>query len=86
VVEVVNVMKLIEVFLPLTDNSHWKIGDRHFKALNDELINKFGGLTIHSRSPAQGFYQSDGTVTHDDLVVLEIMTDQIDRSWWSDFR
>lgn len=79
-------MKLVQIFLPLTDRTNWKIGDRQFQEVRAELTEKFGGLTIYSRSPAEGLYQSGGEVSRDEIVVFEVMTDELDRPWWADFR
>jgi hypothetical protein len=44
-------MKLIEIFLPLTDNSGRKLRKELFVETRRELIERFGGLTAYSRSP-----------------------------------
>ena len=79
-------MKLVQIFLPLTDNKNWKVGGREFQEVRAELTESFGGLTIYSRSPAEGLYQSGGEVARDDIVVFEVMTEELDRPWWADFR
>ena len=44
------------------------------------------GLTAYARAPAKGLWAGDGGVERDDIVVYEVMTEQLDRSWWSMFR
>ena len=48
----------------------------------EELKRKFGGVTVYDRSPAKG-----KTVTSsDDIVIFEVMTDDLERAWWSSCR
>ena len=48
----------------------------------EELKRKFGGVTVYDRSPARG-----KTVTSsDDIVIFEVMTDDLERAWWSSCR
>lgn len=79
-------MHLIEILLPLRDN-----GGRPFEAelygrVREELVRQFGGLTAFTRNPAEGLWQQDGSRSHDDIVIFEVMTDRLDRSWWSKYR
>ena len=43
-------------------------------------------ILAKQRSPADGVWKSSGGVTEDVLVVLEVMTNKLDRHWWRDFR
>jgi hypothetical protein len=79
-------MILIEIFVPLIDGENWGAGDGVFQEIRSELIEKFGGLTMYSRAPARGYYRTNGKVDRDDLVVVEVMTDDLDREWWHGFR
>jgi hypothetical protein len=48
-----------------------------------ELTDKFDGLTAYLRSPAKGHWTSpDGHTEQDDVVMVEVVTDNFDRSWW----
>ena len=79
-------MKLIEIFLPLTDNSGRKIAKSAFADTRRELIERFGGLTAYSRTPARGFLKEKGKTTRDEIVVFEVMVKRIERRWWRDYR
>jgi hypothetical protein len=46
----------------------------------------FGGLTAYTRAPAEGLWDSGSTVKRDDIVVVEVMVDSLDRRWWKDYR
>ena len=40
------------------------------------------GLTRRGTALAEGLWDSGGTVKRDDVVVLEVMTETLDRAWW----
>lgn len=79
-------MKLIEIFLPLTDNTGRKLPKTIFADTRRELIARFGGLTAYSRSPARGFWKEKGRTTRDEIVVFEVMAKRADKKFWRDFR
>jgi hypothetical protein len=79
-------MKLIEIFLPLTDNKGRKLDKNLYAETRRELIDRFGGLTAYSRSPARGFWKEKGRTTRDEIVVFEVMTKRLERGWWRDYR
>lgn len=48
-----------------------------------ELADTFDGLTAYLRSPATGLWTApDGHAEQDDVVMVEVVTDNFDRSWW----
>ena len=77
---------LVEVLLPLTYNTGVKIPDEIGEAIRAELAERFGGLTAFTRSPAEGVWLGGGAPQKDDIVVLEIMTEGLDASWWQNWR
>jgi hypothetical protein len=80
-------MHLIELFLPLSDNEGRAFGRDEFDRVRRELTGRFGGVTAFTRSPAEGAWrEGDGGVTHDEVVVFEVMTDDLDRAWWAEYR
>jgi hypothetical protein len=79
-------MFLVEVFLPITDNEGHAFPKSVFAALRRELTDKFGGVTSFNRAPAEGTNESGGDVQQDDIIIMEVMTDALDRTWWSGFR
>ena len=54
--------------------------------VRDELAAKFGGVTLYVNSPAEGLWEDDGEVEHDVIVVAEVMTESLDRTWWAAYR
>ena len=79
-------MHLIEIFLPLSDNEGKRFAAAGYGKVRADLIDKFGGLTEFSRAPAKGTDTERGGERHDELVVFEIMTDELDRAWWTAYR
>jgi hypothetical protein len=79
-------MHIIEILLPLTDDEGRRLSAKLFTETRQELVGKFGGLTAFTLSPAEGLWEDEGEVTHDQIVIFEIMADELDRPWWSDFR
>jgi hypothetical protein len=77
---------VVQIFLPLYDNSGRKFEASDYADVSVQLTEKFGGLTAYSRAPAEGHWEQNGTVTRDDIVVFEVMTDALDRAWWNAFR
>lgn len=79
-------MHLIEILLPLNDNSGRPFDAAKYTAIRQQLTERFGGLTAFTRSPAQGTTTDAGRTVHDDIVVFEVMTEKLDLSWWRDYR
>jgi inorganic pyrophosphatase len=74
---------LVEVFLPLYDGNGNLFPEKFFTHIKNELTIKFGGVTLYSRSPVKGFWNSAmGSVQEDDLLVFEVMCTQIDTEFW----
>ncbi len=80
-------MYLIQVLLPVQTNNGEPIPRETFGAVRRELTDKFGGLTVYSRSPAEGLWQEPSQHTvQDDMVLVEVMVDSLDRHWWQVYR
>ncbi len=79
-------MKLIEIFLPLYDNSGRKLPKAAFAETREELVARFGGLTAYSRSPARGFWKEKGRTTHDEIVVFEVMARAPQKTFWHRYK
>ncbi len=74
---------LIEILLPVTETFE----RRTLETMRAELTDMFGGVTIHANAPAEGLWKEGGdTERRDRIVVVEVMTEEVDRSWWADYR
>lgn len=76
-------MQLVEILLPVTEGEGVR---REVEALGKLFTDKFGGLTAFVRSPGEGVWDDAGAVHCDDVVVLEVMTEELDRNWWRELR
>ena len=79
-------MYLIQVLLPLRDNAGHLFGEHVFKSINGALVGEFGGVTAFSLSPAKGTWVNANREERDDVIVVEVMAEALDRLWWQTFR
>ena len=80
-------MHLIEILLPIADNEGKPFPPDLRAAVRDELVEHFGGVTAFTRSPAEGLWkEGEGAPDRDDIVILEVMAERLDRGWWGRYR
>jgi hypothetical protein len=80
-------MHLIQILLPIYDNQGQPFPQDLYHSIGDELVARFSGLTAFTRAPAQGLWVPAGKEPrHDDIMVFEVMTAEIDELWWSRYR
>ncbi|MCC6736990.1 MAG: hypothetical protein IT534_12800 [Bauldia sp.] len=74
-------MHLVQLLLPLGAEQS------AVSQIRAELTERFGGITVYSRNPAEGFWRDgpDEPVT-DDIVVVEVMAAIWDPVWWRSYR
>jgi hypothetical protein len=75
-------MHLVQILLPVADNDGARFPASQFAALRQELTDRFGGVTVFARSPAQGFWEDREEMSRDDIVIIEVMCDTLDDDWW----
>lgn len=80
-------MHLVQLLLPLYAEDGARLPQDVFAAVRTEMVERFGGLTAYSRSPARGLWKDEADrVDHDDIVVYEVMVEALDRAWWASYR
>jgi hypothetical protein len=80
-------MLLVQLLLPLYENTGRRVPPERFAEVRDELTHEYGGVTAFLRSPAEGTWKvENGAVDHDDIVMCEVMVDSLDRTWWAQYR
>ena len=77
---------LVQILLPVFDNQGRHIPAAHYDQVRTKIIGQFGGLTAYTRVPAEGLWQSGTSIRKDDIVVVEVMDTELDRSWWQDYQ
>ncbi len=77
-------MHLIEILLPLRDEN----GEPFPAAYYDDLAitDTFGGVTSFLRSPAEVRWHGGGAMQREDIAVMEVMANSLDRTWWRALR
>jgi len=77
-------MFLIQILLPVTNTED---SQSAFNVTREELAARFGGVTAYTRSPAQGLWTApDGEKARDLVVMVEVVTEEFDRSWWRTYQ
>lgn len=79
-------MHLVQIILPRYENSGAPIDAERFREVRQTLLDRFGGVTAFTRSPAQGLWQDGGRVEKDEVLLYEVMVDELDREWWARYR
>ena len=80
-------MHLVQLLLPLFDNDGRDFPRAHYERVASELTERFGGLTAHTRAPAEGRWRDEGAGTaRDEIIIYEVMTYPLDAGWWRDYR
>jgi len=79
-------MHLVEIFLPLTYPSGDLVPEPIFELIEAELTETFGGVTEYARGSTHGLWENGHHLEKDSLVVLEVMTKDLDKDWWKEFR
>jgi len=67
-------MHLIQVLLPLNNADGRRFESSRYQQVSSELAERYGGLTVYSRSPAHGIWEPrEGQTTHEEMVIYEVM-------------
>ena len=75
-------MVLIQLLLPTSGASNPE-AVALLSETRRELAERFTGVTAYLRSPAKGLWTApDGQIEHDDVVMVEVVADTLDRAWW----
>jgi hypothetical protein len=77
-------MQLIQILLPLTAND--RTCRERLNQVREDLTLRFGGLTLYRDAPAEDLWRDGDAVEEDAIVVVEVMTHELDRDWWSKYR
>jgi hypothetical protein len=67
-------IRSIEIYLPLDYNDGRPIPESKYVSLQQELLNRFGGVTsVQRQFPLHGVWQSGTKIYHDRVVVFGVM-------------
>ncbi len=80
-------MHLVQILLPMHDNAQEAFPAEGYERVRKELTERFGGLTVYIRAPAEGLWrQNENHTSMDDIVIFEVMANELDTDWWRDYR
>lgn len=67
-------IRSVEIYLPLDYNDGQPVEEAKFVSLQRELVQRFGGATsTHRQFPLQGWWQAEGSLYQDRVVVFTVM-------------
>jgi hypothetical protein len=67
-------IRSIDIYLPLDFNDGRPIPESKYLVLQQELLDRFGGVTsVQRQFPLQGVWQSGTAIYHDRVVVFSVM-------------
>jgi hypothetical protein len=76
-------MYLVQILLPLYENSGMRVPRKVFRSTAKKLAAQFGGVTAYTRAPAEGLWRrASNKLDRDDIVVFEVMSDRADKAYW----
>jgi hypothetical protein len=68
-------IRSIDIYLPLDFNDGRPVPESRFLSLQQELLDRFGGVTsVQRQFPLQGVWQSGPAVYHDRVVMFSVMS------------
>ncbi|MFN2475829.1 MAG: hypothetical protein ABR526_05730 [Chthoniobacterales bacterium] len=80
-------MHLVQILLPMHDNAQEPFLRDDYTRVQQELTDKFGGITVYTHARAEGHWKlNDDHVSRDDIVIFEVMASDLDASWWTNYR
>ncbi|VVO75322.1 hypothetical protein [Pseudomonas fluorescens] len=80
-------MHLVEIFLPLNSNEGTPLPSDEFRSVREQLVERWGGVTAFTRTPAKGvFLQNGNERAEDEIVVYEVMVKRVDKLWWLSYK
>lgn len=80
-------MHLVEIFLPHNSNEGTPLPSDEFKRVREQLVERWGGVTAFTRTPAKGVsLLNENEREEDELIVYEVMVKRIDKLWWLSYK
>jgi hypothetical protein len=73
------------MFIPATSQAGIDVADL-IDAIQREMTERFGGATAYVNSPAEGLWSNGAKQEEDKIIVIEVMVDDLDRTWWHEYR
>ena len=81
-----SVSYLVQILVPKVTGQGEQVSQKWFEAFLNELTEEFGGATSFLRAPGVGHWRDGGETERDTIAVVEVMTDELARGYWSSLR
>jgi hypothetical protein len=81
-----SILHIVQLLLPRLDNEGYPFREAIMRQIREELVARFGGVTAFSRTPAKGVWSDQGRKVRDEVILVEVMVEMLDRAWWGNFR
>jgi hypothetical protein len=79
--------ELVQFLLPTRGADGREVDSSLFSDVQSQLAERFGGVTAYVRAPAKGLWRGPaGAVADDDVVMVEVEVEALDREWWIGYR
>ncbi|UXN66314.1 hypothetical protein N8E89_24425 (plasmid) [Phyllobacterium sp. A18/5-2] len=75
-------MHLVQILLPCADNNGQLFESAEYDRVKEDLASSFDGVTAYLRAPAEGLWREGAEASHDEIVIFEVMTEEIDLTDW----
>lgn len=76
----------LELILPEKTSDGKPFPQLYFSELQQELLDKFGGLTVYSRITAEGFWKNETDAVQQNVVVYELMLSKFEANYWKQMK
>jgi len=78
---------LIQLLLPLQDENGEVFPAARYAKVHKQLIEKFGGLTLYQRNPAEGYWKNGSSKTiKEPMLVHEVLSGAIEEDFWKQLK
>jgi hypothetical protein len=75
-------MHLVQILLPVADNSGRSFSQEEFDLVKQELAQRFKGVTAFLQAPAEGLWRHEDGSDRDRIVIFEVMVEDVDIADW----
>ncbi len=80
-------MHLVQISAADSRQCAGAISPRKHSEVWRELTERFGGLTVYTRAPAEGLWKlNENHTSRDDIVIFEVMVSELNMAWWREYR
>ncbi len=80
-------MHLVQLLVPLRAGAGEPVPRAELDRVRQDLTERYGGATAYLRAPASGLWKDEGgDVDRDEVVMVEVVVDFLDRDWWHAYR